>query len=204
MGRPAQQVLDEYMRELRASDAYRIAKLHWVMSMARSECYRVLAESDFSNFSETDILPPPLPNGDLAFGSAKRRAGGAGDYVFDFHFIERHSAYNFMSVNHALYPEGNGSVWLGECNNSARVDLNDPAEAWACWAARESVDGHRRVPDGPVTITVELTKSEADAVLRTWEPYSGGEQRQPIFWARNKIWKATREALGVEGADETR
>lgn len=144
--RPARVVLAEYLTEIRKLDVYIEAYEQWRDGLAREECDRVLGESDFSNFSFSNILPPKLENDDQAFGSGSWRGEGDDkELYFNFSFIERWTGYKYFGVEQVLYPTGKGAVWLGACNNSASESLTNPADAWACWVAREVIDiGHKR------------------------------------------------------------
>lgn len=153
MSRPAQQVLNEYLQEIRQLDEYLEAKAQWCEGFAAQECQRILSLSDFSNWNFLgNIIPPKLANGDQAFGSGNWRIGADGvkEPYFNFSFVERWAGYKLMGVEQVLYPSGAGAVWLGECNNSASESLTDPADAWGCWMAREAITaGQKRFADSP-------------------------------------------------------
>ena len=127
--RPAAEVLDEYLAALRLTDAYRQAPLNVVAS--------VIVE----RMTEDTIWTPPryewdsrqpqnFPNGDRIWGSSYK---GVYEVCFATNSGLEWQDYN---VHHTIDPDGRGSVWLGVCNNSARIDISDEADALACWHAR--------------------------------------------------------------------
>lgn len=46
-----------------------------------------------------------------------------------------------MTVEFSLHVgTHSGYLWMGECNNSAALTINDPYEAWAIWQARRAIE----------------------------------------------------------------
>lgn len=132
----ARDALKAYMAQLRESPLYVEAG----EPTPKEECDRILSQTTFSpGDGWSGGWPEPLPNGDRCWGPkvwvGESDERGAKVQVFQLAFVQRHCAVDGWMLTHTLAPSGSGSVWLGECNNSARVDLVG-REAWAAWCAR--------------------------------------------------------------------
>lgn len=159
--RAAATAMDEYLAAVRRTPEYHAA-IDWT---AADECDRILVECPprpvnayAEHYADDDPagdvyrrsegFPVPLspdqdhPSGSLQWDqphdSVSRRV------VFVMVFVQVWRSWTApghvtgWGVNHVLYPDGRGAVWVGVCNNSARVDV-DGEEAQRLWAARMAV-----------------------------------------------------------------
>lgn len=141
--RPAQRELDRYVEKLHQTSEYLIALSKYTPKLVDEELDRWLHRSLFGYGPYGFGFPKVTEFGERVGGSIdnlKDPEGGKSFQRFNYRFVSYvASAGNGMRIEFSLRKDHTGYLWMGECNNSASLTIEEPQEAWATWEARRAI-----------------------------------------------------------------